>query len=320
MNTKKIILLVNAIIIAITLLFTKCTNNNESESGQLNVKLTDAPTDDANIKGVFVTVAEVKVDGETVEDFDKQTIDLTAYQKGSAKLLVSDDVEVGTYDEISLVLDFAEDESGNSPGCYVLTKENIKHDLNATNNTTSEITLGQNFEVMSNAPTDMVVDFDLRKAVKYENENNSSSDYALVSDSELESALRVAIESETGDIKGKITETVAAGDQVVVYAYENGTFDAETETKGQGDGNIMFANAVTSSKVDMNNNYTLNYLAEGDYELHVASYDQDEKGKLAFSSMLEANSLSDGIVSNKVSVEAYAEVNLNLNLTGFIDL
>lgn len=319
MNTKKIILLVNAIILSITLIFTQCTNDSESESGQLNVKLTDAPSDDANIKGVFVTVAEVKVDGETVEGFNKQTIDLTSYQKGSAKLLVSDNVNVGSYDEISLVLDNQEEEAGNSPGCYVLTEDNSKHNLSASGNATSEITLDQDFEVMSNAATDMIIDFDLRKAIKYVNESDGSSDYAFVTDSELESALRIAIESETGNIEGKITENIDAGDRVVVYAYEKGTFDEETETTGQGSSKVMFANAVTSSEVDLNNNYVLNYLKNGTYELHVASYDEDEKGKLAFSSMLEANSLTDGIVANSVEVEAFAEVTVNLNLTGLID-
>jgi len=319
MKTYRSIIFINVILIAIALIFSKCNNQDEGGSGQLNVKMTDAPSDDANIKGAFVTVSEVRVDGKAVDGFTRQTIDLTAYQRGSAKLLVSDNVNVGTYSDITIVLDHAKDDAGNEPGCYILTEDNKKHNLASSGEATSEIQLDKSFEVMSDAATDMVVDFDLRKAVKYDNSFDASSDYALVTETELKNALRIMVESNTGEIEGKVTQSAGTADRTIIYAYTKGTFDEDTELNGQGSGNIKFSNAITSSEVDMNDNYVLAYLEEGEYELHVATYNEDSSGKLAFAGMVEANSLTDGVLSNKVEVTAYTETTINLNLTGLIN-
>ena len=62
------------------LLFVQCEDETpvmpEPETGQANVQMTDAPSDDANVKATFVTVSEVKGDGETFEGFNgKATFD-----------------------------------------------------------------------------------------------------------------------------------------------------------------------------------------------------------------------------------------------------
>ena len=65
-----------------TALIQSCSKNNDSITpapdgqGTVVMEVTDAPSDDANIKGTFVTVTEVRIDGKTFSGFSgKKTID-----------------------------------------------------------------------------------------------------------------------------------------------------------------------------------------------------------------------------------------------------
>src|SRR5690349_10090625 len=118
-----------------TLFFTACDkdNNPSDDKGRLNVEITDGPIEDPNIKAVFVTVSEVKIDGETFEGFNgKKTINLLAYQQGNVAALGIGDIDAGTYNSVTLVIDAQTDDAGNSPGAYVQTTDNVKHALSAT--------------------------------------------------------------------------------------------------------------------------------------------------------------------------------------------
>lgn len=302
--------------------FTSCKDDDAEDvgNGQVNVKMTDAPIDDAHVKGAYVTVAEVWVNGEKMEGFTKQTIDISAYQEGKTVLLLSDTVAAGTHNDISLVLDLEADQWGESPGCYVLTESNKKHNLAASAEGTVKIDINKEYTVPSGGSTDVVVDFDLRKSIKYDNSHDGESDYSFVTGAELNAALRAVVESNAGAIKGKITESAATGEKLVVYAYKKGEFDAEAETSGQGNSNVMFANAVTSAEVDGSSNYKLSFLEEGEYEVHVAAYDSDANGKLVFSSMVEASAVGSGNAMNGVFVEANTEFSLNINVTGLLGI
>jgi len=70
-------------------LFTACSENSNEPMGQGEVQfeITDAPIDDANVKSVIVTVADVKVDGQSLSGFTKQTIDLMHTLKATQKCL-----------------------------------------------------------------------------------------------------------------------------------------------------------------------------------------------------------------------------------------
>ena len=48
---------------------------------------------------------------------------------------------------------------------------------------------------------------------------------------------------------GSATEAEDASDKVVVYAYDNGSFNAATEIEGKGGRSGAFAHEVTSSRV-----------------------------------------------------------------------
>ena len=300
--------------------FTAC-QDDETQSvgeGQVNVKITDAPIDDAEIKGAYVTIAEVWVNGVKAEGFTKKTIDLMAYQNGNTLSLISDTLTAGTYSDVSLVLDLETDQSGNSPGCFILTEDVVKHNLAASGETTAKIDLEKQFDVQSDGVTDIVIDFDLRKAIKYDNTFDAESEYSFVTQAELKSALRPVIESKSAKVKGSITQSAATGERLFVYAYKKGEFEASTETTGQGPSLVFFANAVTSAEVSDDNKYELSFIEEGEYELHIAAYDNDGEGKPVFTSMVSASAVGSTTLLNNVQVNANTDVSLNINITGLL--
>lgn len=315
----KISLLLSAI--AVTFLMVQCSDDDggkNPQQGEVNVKVTDAPSDDANVKGTFVTVSEVRVDGKTVEGFSPQTIEISAYQQGNTKLLVNETLDAGTYNDVALVLDYQQDAEGNSPGCYVLTDDNAKHALAASSESNANITLSKPYEVKSNGMTELVIDFDLRKAVVRNEESGSESEYKFVTETELKNSLRIVKEDESGEIEGNVSNHSSSENNLVVYAYEKGSFNANTETEGQGESKVLFANAETSAKVEQDGSYKLSFLEEGEYEIHMASYAKDSEGNVSFTGMVEASSAVSGLLLNNINVEAKSRVNLDIEIAGLL--
>ena len=318
MKTKISILLVLFIFSMVAI---SCSDDDDvdKQHGEVNVKVTDAPSDDTNIQGTFVTISEVKVDGQAVEGFTAQTIEISAYQNGNAKLLVSETLEADTYSSVSLVLDYQTDADGNSPGCYVLTDDDSKHALEAATSSTTEVTFNKSFDVEANGMTDLVIDFDLRKAI-VRNEDGGDSEYKFVTGAEITNSLRIVQEDDCGEINGQINNHAEAEGSLVIFAYEKGSFNAETETQGQGASQVLFANAETSAKVANDGSYKLSFLEEGDYEVHVASYEEDANGQVTFTGLIEASSSISGLLLNDITVEANSQVNLDIDISALVNL
>jgi len=185
--------------------------------GEVDFEITDAASDDANIKGVIVTVAEVRVNGQPLSGFTKQTIDLKAYQEGSTKLLGTAKMDARTYNNITLVLDLDSDADRNSPGCYVLTYDDVKFKLKSTSSGKHEIALNQTWKVVSDTKTKVVMDFDLRKSIRYS--DDASIRYSFVSNQNLNTAVRVITRENSGSIKGHFEdESHVNAEKTVVYA------------------------------------------------------------------------------------------------------
>lgn len=314
-------LLLFVLMISISAVFVRCSKDEGTitdQRGQVAVKVTDAPSDDAKVQGTFITIADVKIDGQSVEGFTKQTIEVSAYQNGETKLLVNQEVAAKSYNSISLVLDNEKDASGNAPGCYVLTEDGKKHNLSSESTTKSEISFNNSFSVESDAEASLVVDFDLRKLIVHRSEGSQDSEYRFVTNAEIVNSVRMVEEDSCGDISGKVNTMFNSENEMYVFAYHKGSFDANAESTGQGDSNVLFANAVTSAKVDANGNYTLSFLEEGDYEIQVASFEKDASGQSSFKAMVNANSTISGVLLNHVSVSAKAQTELNIELTGLL--
>ncbi len=299
-------------------LFNACEkddNNNAKLQGKVKFEITDAPIDDTNVNGAFVTISEIKVDGQTVEGFNKTTIDLLAYQNGSTELLTNADVEAKSYSNITLVLDFENDEDGNSPGCYVEEKSgNTKHKLTSASN---EVRINHNFEVTENSQSEFVLDFDLRKCIK--REQNSNDKYEFVSTSEMESGIRIVSKNQVGIIKGNCNDLVTNSDKVVVYAYKKGEYNRDTEVQGQGASSIQFSKAITSSTLDGNGNFELHFLEEGDYEIHYCSYEENSDGDMELKGTLIVDVLGS-LDLGAISVDASSSVTVDVLVTGMLGL
>jgi len=281
------------------------------ETYNTTFKITDAPIDNANVEGVFVTLADVKVDGKSLEGFSKTTVNLAALVNGQTATLGNLDLAARSYSNIELVLDYETDAEGNSPGCYVAMANGAKDQLTAEAN---KISVSDAFEVLAKTSNEVILDFDLRKTIK-EEQGTLESDFEFVSMSELSAGIRTVNEESTGQISGTANDAENTSDRIVVYAYEKGTFNAETETNGQGESNVTFKNAVTSSVVNSTSgSYTLSFLEEGEYELVFASYNKD--GDIFyFNALLEAESTT-GLNLGAISVSSALQISANVTITG----
>ena len=314
MNFSKIIL---SALLALGF-FTACEDDTDDPNlrGTVRFEITDAPSDDADIEAVFVTVTGVRVDGELTTT-TKTTFDLAALQNGATKALGEVQLDARTYTELELVLDYETDANGNVPGCYVETTDGAKHDLEA--GTTFIATSAGDFQVNEGDQTDVVIDFDLRKAIR-RNDPNAQDRYDFVTTAELNAALRFVEKEEAGQVEGNCNDNGFGGDKIIVYAYERGRFDQDTEVSAQGSSDVRFAGAVTSAEVAASGNYELNFLAPGDYELHYFGYsDTDNDGKFELTSKLEVNTLL-GLDLLGFNLTAGASVTADVTVTGIIPL
>lgn len=287
-----------------------CKKSDDTNSGSGNaattVKITDAASDDVNISGAFVTISEIRVDGQAVQGFTKTTVDLAAYQNGNTKTIGNFNLEGRTYSSISFVLDFNNDATGNAPGCYVLTTGNIKHKLTTTSNV---ITVTKNYTLVAGASNSIVADFDLRKMIVAQT-GNPADQYDFATAAELQNDVRVVAETNSGTISGTLTDAVSGSGKVVAYVYKKGTFNRTTELQGQGSSNVQFSNAVSSTLVGAGGSYQLHFLEAGDYEVHYASYkDTNADGKYELQGTLVV------LVSGGLDI-----LNLRLNINATLTL
>ncbi|WP_027077467.1 DUF4382 domain-containing protein [Maribacter antarcticus] len=286
-------------------------SNMDAESYETAFKITDAPIDNANVEAVFMTVSNVKVDGTSLEGFNKTTFNLAALVNGQTKTLGNLKLEAGSYSSIELELDYVTDTAGNEPGCYVEMANGQKDQLEAS---TNKINITNAFEVFASTTNEIIIDFDLRKTIKEEG-SDLSSDFEFVSTSELTAGIRAVNEESTGEISGNANDAGDESDKILVYAYEKGTFNAEVETEGQGESNVTFANAITSSELSgLNNAYSLNFLAAGEYELIFVSYTEDGDG-FTFNSLLEVESTT-GLNLGAINVTSAIQISVNVIITG----
>ncbi len=261
-------------IIAVSFIFllalSSCKKDSAGNSGSAvtAIKITDAPIDDASVSGAFVTISDIKLDGQSIQGFSKTTIDVAAYRNGATKTIGNFNLEGKNYSSITFVLDFDADASGNAPGCYVLATNGVKHKLQTTSNS---ITVTKSFALQSSSSNSIVADFDLRKMIIHQS-GGASDHYEFVTSAELQSAVRLVVENQTGTISGTLTDNISASGKVVAYAYKKGTFNRSSEIQGQGSSSIEFKNAVSSAVVSSGGAYQLNFLESGTYEIHFASY------------------------------------------------
>ena len=276
-------------------------NPNQPEKARARIEITDAPIDDPNVSGVFVTIADVKINGKSWAGFSgAATFDLLALQQGATRLLGEGELETGVYDDIVLVLQTDADANGNSPGCYVLDEQGMKHAI-AGSNSLSIRTNGM-IATTIGATTSAVIDFDLRRSVV--NQQDSNMEYQFVTEAELPGALRIMEKESTGSISGHVSDGVSGSEKIIVYAYEKGDFETD-EKFPQGPSSILFKNAVSSAVVQSDGSFKLAFMETGNYELHFISYTQNAQGQLQARGELQMNVLGT-VLSDLLDVQVGA--------------
>ncbi|MDZ4681992.1 MAG: DUF4382 domain-containing protein [Saprospiraceae bacterium] len=306
-------------VFALLLSSTACLKDFEptpvEKVGYGQIEITDAPIDDPNVSGVFLTISDVKVDGKSWAGFDgKTTFDLLAYHNGLAKLLGEGSLDIKVYDEIVLVFDTEADANGNSPGCYVRDSTGSKRKLNGGSQMV--IKVKGSFEPKAGDTTRVIIDMDLRKSIVYQ--VGTTNEYKFVSDPELASAIRLLDKSSTGTISGDCTDGVSSSDKVVVYAYKKATFDINIEKFPQGASQVQFKNAVASSAVEGNGNYHLSLLESGLYELHFISYQVEADGRLYAKGELQVSLLNTLLDPLALDISAKESLSVDLMVTGIL--
>jgi hypothetical protein len=273
-----------------------------SSTGQASLKVTDAAVNAENVNKVVLSVSEVQATSngqvKTMATFDTpKEFNVLAYQNGDTYFLGEGDLEAGTYSDVRLIL------SGTSDS-YVGFKDGSKKDLEVASGTTSGYKIKRTFEVAANSTTDIVADIDLRKALVVTGEGTYK----------LRPTARLVVENTTGKIQGSISGSIDASETIVVYAYKKGTFTSAEEAE-PADGETRFQNSINSAVVAENGSYTLAFMEEGEYEIKVASFsnnDQDEE--LEYNSTLDIDLMISGTLFNSVEVESNSSVTVAIIL------
>jgi len=232
------------------------TSTSASSIGQVSLKLTDAPTDDTNVKGVYVTFTALRYQyadsSEGWQDVDlneSRTINLLDLQNGNTTFLNQVALPAGEIAHVRFVLDTSE--------CYVDLVVGGMQPLDVPSGDQTGFKAIGGFTIPAGGTVDITADFDVRKSVTVTGKNNYK----------LRPTIKIINNIEVGEINGTMTLD-ANGSKVLVYAYEDGSFDSNESNTS----NINFDNAVLSTDAT-DGNYTLPWLTVGTYDLVVAAHD-----------------------------------------------
>ncbi|GAA0891518.1 DUF4382 domain-containing protein [Fulvivirga kasyanovii] len=258
------------------LVITACNDDDSTTNGKgkASIYITDAPIDDANVSAVVISVNRVEANGpegwETIEEFEEPvSIDLLSYQNGEAFLLTENEMDAGTYSEVRLILNIKKkvDDQLQNEGSYIEYIDGSKEPLFVPSGAQSGYKAKGEFTIPEGGVVGITLDFDVRKAVV---KAGSSGNFIL------KPTIRLVANQDAAMINGhfNIDSLDSAGyDKVIAFAYENDTF-AESEMDEPEEGEVRFANAVTSSVV-VDGDFTLAFINSGTYDLYFAAYDEN---------------------------------------------
>lgn len=278
-----------------------------------SVEVTDAPIDNANVQGAFVTITNVKINGKALEGFQTTTVDLLALQNGKTEALGNVNLESGTTSSIVIEVDNEKDDNGVAPGNYILTAAGEKKALVAES---AEIALtNAATQIEESNDNTIVLDFDLRKMIVADSQNGG---FKFVSSSQMQSSIRAVSKKNAGKIEGSVQDANDQAGTILVYAYKKGTYNAE-EANENANG-VRFAGAVNSSVAsETTGAYSLHFLEEGEYELHYASYREDANGEMTFEGELNVEAVAGSDINIfGLNIAAQNTTTANVVVTGIV--
>ena len=272
---KRIVYLITAI--ALILGFSAC-EESESGSGTINLAITDAPIDQDNVSGVYITVTGIQyhTDTEGWLTFEKfegpKTFNLLDLTRGETDMLGSFELSGGKYTQIRFMLDAPESGQGtpSNPGCYIEFTDASTQPLFVPSGSESGFKGVGAFTVPVNGSVNVTADFDVRKSVV----KTGSPDHYI-----LKPVIRLVVDNQAVSIVGNVSNAPQDA-TVVIYAYEDGTY-LESETIRETEESPLFPNAVSSDQVCDLSKYHIAYLAAGTYDLVVTTSVGEEEPQMA---------------------------------------
>lgn len=295
-----------ALVVTTGFMLTSCDDSNDPEiegKGTARFEATDAAVDAENISGVYLSVDELQViaNGQVTNSvtFDQpEVFNLMAYQNGQTKFLANTELDAGTYDEVRLILT-------SNTQAWVEYTDNTTKEIDVPSGSTSGYKISGDFEVLANGMSEVVIDVDLRKALVEEGNGNFR----------LRPTARLITKAEAGSIQGSVDlSDMQNSDKVVVYAYLEGSYNS-AEMGEPSSGQARFEGAVNSATANASGNFTLAFMPEGEYELIVASYNEDEANdSFDFESATMVEVEINGSITSAFSVEARSTTNILIDL------
>lgn len=286
------------------IVFTSCEKFEDMEgNGKISLNVTDAPIDEEGVTGVYVTFTGVayQKDGgawETFEGFEGPvTINLLELQNGKTTLLGDFNAGAGNYTGIRFQLDAETEGSASSTaGCYITYEDGTKEPLFVPSGAQTGYKVIADFTVPVSGTVGVTTDFDLRKSVV---KAGASGKFLL------KPTIRAVVDSESGEIKGNISNTVDQKNYVV-FAYAEGTYTEEEATAASSE-SPNFPNAITSTAVEANGDYVLAFLEPQAYDLIYV--EMDAEGKASVVETASSISVESG---ESVVVDITVELNVSL--------
>ncbi len=262
-----------ALIVGISVLAVGC--DFFGDSGVLKLNLTDAPLiEGEQVEGVHITVTDIAVhrDGQWIEleDFEPDSYNLLELTEGESALLGEFSLEAGRYTQIRFMIDGEDVENGGTPenpGSYIEFADGTEKPLFIPSGAQTGYKAVGNFDVPQNGDVEVTADFDVRRAVV---KLGAQDEYIL------KPVLRLVVNDQAGEIEGSVSGVSDEADNVVVFAYEEGEYDESEAEAPENDDDTWFPNAVTSGVVNDNGGYVLPFLAEGEYTLVAAQFNEGE--------------------------------------------
>ena len=265
-----------------------------TQNGFLTLSITDAAIDYASevwvqFDGVVLKPAS---DSDAITlDFDPpMTINLLALQgQNSLQMLINETLPSGSYNWIRLNITASDDGVMDS---YIKLIDNSVHDLNIPSGGESGLQIIGGLEIIANTPTDMTIDFDLRKSIVM----TDNGQYSLIP------VLKLINDADSGSITGTVELSAltdpgcpdidpATGNAIYLYDGFNVTPDDVGNTG---------AEPVASAMPAMNN-------ATGEYEY---SFGFIPLGKYTAAFTCQAN-LDDPLTDDAITFSKTNNINLS---------
>jgi len=233
--------------------------------GELQIRLTDAPADEATAVNVEITGVELLTDAGTAEtyEFDEpRTINLADLSGGRTVTLVSDDdTPGGTYSGIRLLINAVAGESDST----ITFSDGGEFPLVLSNAGGGSRSVSRNFTVEEDERTALTIDFDLRRSIL--EPTGTSTDYRLAP------RLRLVLDDDAGTLTGTVDESRLTdsdcdnGDNNdvgnIVYVF-SGNSATVSDLDNSVDDAITYG-AVEMDDVSGEYTYTVGFLPEGNY-------------------------------------------------------